>query len=94
MACHISGSLFVASFAGMGFRPMPDVESTLVKFQQGEPKTYEKYINHIQDFIDGEYMHPWNCTSCQKLVTVKDSYWPFALILCKNFTHTLQIKYW
>ena len=33
---------------------MPNVESTLVKFTQGEPATYKKLVKHIQDYVDGE----------------------------------------
>jgi sodium/potassium-transporting ATPase subunit beta len=36
---------------GMGFRPMPNLESTLVKFTQGDPDSYEKYVEHISDYL-------------------------------------------
>jgi len=33
---------------GMAFRPMPKVSSTLIKFKQGEPDTYRKYVDNIK----------------------------------------------
>jgi len=31
----------------MGFRPMPNIESTLIKFNMADPRTYEKHIQDI-----------------------------------------------
>ena len=51
---------------GMGFRPRPKVENTLVHFQQGEPDTYTDYTKHIQDLIDGyNNTHP-NRVNCKE----------------------------
>lgn len=37
---------------GMGFRPMPDVDSTLIRFEQGKPSSYKMYTDHIQAFLE------------------------------------------
>ena len=37
---------------GLGFRPMPDMETVLVRFEQGKPSTYKMYTDHIQAFLD------------------------------------------
>jgi sodium/potassium-transporting ATPase subunit beta len=37
---------------GMGFRPMPDVDSTLIRFEQGKPSSYKIYTDHIQAFLE------------------------------------------
>jgi len=37
---------------GMGFRPMPDVDSTLIRFEQGNPSSYKIYTDHIQAFLE------------------------------------------
>lgn len=37
---------------GMGFRPMPNVESTLIKFSAGNPSTYAKHIKNLQALLD------------------------------------------
>ena len=38
--------------AGMGFRPMPDVDSTLIRFEQGKASSYKMYTDHIQAFLE------------------------------------------
>lgn len=50
---------------GMGFRPMPDVESTLVKFKQGVPDNYGEYVEHIQDFLDTYNKTSPNAIDCE-----------------------------
>jgi len=37
---------------GMGFRPMPDYESTLIHFEQGKPSSYKVYTDNIRAFVD------------------------------------------
>lgn len=37
---------------GMSFRPVPDFETTLIRFIQGQPATYKPYTDHIQSFLD------------------------------------------
>jgi sodium/potassium-transporting ATPase subunit beta len=36
---------------GMGFRPKPDISSTLIKFNAHEQKTYEKYLRNINETL-------------------------------------------
>jgi len=36
---------------GMGFRPMPDIDSTLIRFEQGKASSYKIYTDHIQAFL-------------------------------------------
>jgi len=35
----------------MGFRPMVDIDSTLIHFHSGRPKTYEKILENIDDLL-------------------------------------------
>jgi len=51
---------------GMGFRPRPQLENTLIHFQQGEEKTYEKYINHLQDLVDSYEDEDPNRIDCKE----------------------------
>ena len=41
-------------FAGMGYRPMPYVDSTLIRFSQGQPHTYKILIDSIERYLDGK----------------------------------------
>jgi len=36
---------------GMGFRPMANIESTLIKFKTGNKKSYEKHIESIESLL-------------------------------------------
>ncbi|CAH1782013.1 unnamed protein product [Owenia fusiformis] len=36
----------------MNFRPMPNPESTLIKFEQGRPSSYKPYTDHINSFLE------------------------------------------
>ena len=38
--------------AGLGFRPLPDLETTLIRFVQGSPSSYKIHQDHIQAFLD------------------------------------------
>ena len=38
----------------MGFRPMPEIESTLIKYNVSDPKSSEKYVKSINDFLLGK----------------------------------------
>lgn len=42
----------IKSNPGLAFRPMPDIKSTLIKFEQGQEHSYRKYIDNIQSFLD------------------------------------------
>jgi len=37
---------------GMGFRPHPDEDKTLIKFKKSDPSTYEKYIVDFNTFLN------------------------------------------
>ncbi|XP_048745735.1 probable sodium/potassium-transporting ATPase subunit beta-3 [Ostrea edulis] len=37
---------------GLGFRPIPDVQSTLVRFVKADASTYSPYTDHIQAFLE------------------------------------------
>ncbi len=37
---------------GMGMRPNPQYQSTLIRFVQGRPSSYKMYTDHIQAFLD------------------------------------------
>ena len=43
--------IFHYYFTGMGFRPMPKIDSTLIKFHQGNPESYKKYTENIKTFL-------------------------------------------
>lgn len=36
---------------GMGFRPIPDSRTTLVRFEQGKPSSYKPFADHIQAYL-------------------------------------------
>jgi len=36
---------------GMGFRPMPDVEKTLIKYSVSDAKTYQPYVDAFEQFL-------------------------------------------
>jgi len=37
----------------MGFRPMPNIETTLIKFKQGNRLDYIKNVDSINKYLDG-----------------------------------------
>lgn len=37
---------------GLAYRPVPDFETNLIRFIQGQPSTYKPYTDHIQAFLD------------------------------------------
>lgn len=37
---------------GMGFRPQPDMDSTLIEFVKGQPSTYARYVANLQNMYD------------------------------------------
>ena len=41
--------------SGLGFRPQPDVERTLVRFHQGIEEQYEKLTENLGEIIDGKF---------------------------------------
>ena len=40
---------------GMAFRPLPDIKTPLIRFEQGVRSTYKIYTDNIQAFIDRKY---------------------------------------
>lgn len=40
---------------GMGFRPMPNIESTLIRFKQGLKEEYKVYTDHIDNYLEELY---------------------------------------
>ena len=48
---HLCVDLGFILRTGLAFRPMPDMESNLVRFIQGKPETYKQYTDHIQAFL-------------------------------------------
>jgi len=36
----------------MGFRPMIDIDSTLIEFKGGDNKTYKKQIENIEEMLE------------------------------------------
>ena len=55
--------LLVFLFVGMGFKPMPDVEYTLIRFQQSE-KTYKDHIKSISNVLKRRYIPRFCWCSC------------------------------
>ncbi|KAI0228080.1 Sodium/potassium-transporting ATPase subunit beta-2 [Lamellibrachia satsuma] len=41
---------------GLGYRPVPSVDTNLVRFIQGMPSSYKLYTDHIQAYLD-QYEH-------------------------------------
>ena len=39
----------------MGFRPMPDITSNLIRFEQGKEESYRIYADNIQAYLDRMY---------------------------------------
>lgn len=37
----------------MGFRPMPNIESTLIRFKQGVKEDYKKFTDDIDKYLKG-----------------------------------------
>jgi len=37
---------------GMGYRPQPDVETTLIRFEQGKPESYEVYTDGLRSALE------------------------------------------
>ncbi|XP_067668766.1 probable sodium/potassium-transporting ATPase subunit beta-3 [Haliotis asinina] len=37
---------------GMGFRPMPDLATTLIRYEMADAKSYEPYVKHINEYLD------------------------------------------
>ena len=46
---------FSLSYEGMMMRPMPDVWTKLIRFEQGIRSTYKIYTDHIQAFLDRKF---------------------------------------
>jgi len=40
--------------AGMGYRPMPAIDSTLIRFKQGVPDTYKSLVGSIDSYLKGK----------------------------------------
>lgn len=58
----------IKSNPGMGFRPMINVESTLIKFSADDPESYKKHIENIKELITKDYETPVqgaNYTDCE-----------------------------
>ena len=36
---------------GIGMRPLPQYDTTLIRFQQGKPSSYKPYTDHLQAFL-------------------------------------------
>ena len=39
---------------GMGYRPMPYIDSTLIRFKQGQPDSYKTLIDSIDNYLEGK----------------------------------------
>ena len=55
---------------GMGFRPMPDYRTTLVRFEQGKPSSYKPFTDHLQSFMlqyENEQQESENFIDCSNL---------------------------
>ncbi|GFO28483.1 sodium/potassium-transporting ATPase subunit beta-like [Plakobranchus ocellatus] len=47
----LQGPSSILQVPGMGFRPQPDVSSTLIRFIKGDATTYYHYLDHIESYI-------------------------------------------
>jgi len=52
---YCSNSFCMMLAAGMGYRPMPYVDSTLIRFDQGRPQTYKILIDSMERYLKGTY---------------------------------------
>lgn len=50
--------ILLCYIVGMGFRPMPNVESTLVRFVKGDASTYSMLTDHIEGYLQCKYRYP------------------------------------
>ena len=48
-------AVFATLLTGMGYRPQPDFERTLIRFEQGKPESYNAYTEHLQTYLQSKY---------------------------------------
>lgn len=66
---------------GMGFRPIPEVKSTLIHFKASDSQTYKKYITNMETILhkyhndSGTYDYAPSCADATDILPCK---WDFA----------------
>lgn len=52
----------------LGFRPMPDYRTTLIRFEQGKPASYKPYSDHIRGYLlhyENEFQESESFIDCE-----------------------------
>ena len=47
--------VFNVIFSGLAFRPIPNVMTTLIRFNKARPSTYSPYVDHIEGFLQCKF---------------------------------------
>ncbi|XP_005111041.1 sodium/potassium-transporting ATPase subunit beta-2 [Aplysia californica] len=66
----LQGASSMLQTPGMGFRPQPDVTSTLIRFVKGDGSTYVHYLDHIEAYIqyyENELQQGENFMDCRTI---------------------------
>lgn len=54
-AVCLFGGVLSFVYLGLAFRPLPDVESTLIRFNKARASTYTPYVDHIESFLQCKF---------------------------------------
>ncbi|BFZ06065.1 hypothetical protein BsWGS_09104 [Bradybaena similaris] len=68
----LQGAASILQTPGLGFRPQPDVTTTLVRFVKGDGSSYVHYLDHIEAYIqyyENELQQGDNYMDCSEIRT-------------------------
>jgi sodium/potassium-transporting ATPase subunit beta len=62
---------------GLAFRPIPNVDSTLIRFNKARPSTYTPFVDHIQAYLqyyesDMQQSNTGKVVDCRSVNTLRD----------------------